>query len=145
MDPGDPAGVRSVVPLLLVSSMTRSLAYYVDGLGFTIEHEWVVDGGIRWCWLTRGGAALMLQEPSGESHEAWKPAGKVGEGVSLWFICDDAVAIWRALRERGVDASEPQVGNGMWATTLADPDGYRLNFESPTDVPEETRLSDLAR
>jgi hypothetical protein len=26
----------------------------------------------------------------------------------------------------------------MWVTSLKDPDGYRLDFESPTDVPEET-------
>jgi hypothetical protein len=26
---------------------------------------------------------------------------------------------------------------------LSDPDGYHLEFESPTDVPEETKLSDL--
>jgi hypothetical protein len=26
----------------------------------------------------------------------------------------------------------------MWVTILADPDGYKLDFESPTNVPEET-------
>jgi len=31
----------------------------------------------------------------------------------------------------------------MWVTHLDDPDGYRVEFESPTDVPEETKLSDL--
>jgi hypothetical protein len=30
----------------------------------------------------------------------------------------------------------------MWVTSLRDPDGYRLEFESPTDVPEETRYSE---
>ena len=29
-----------------------------------------------------------------------------------------------------------------WDTTLADPDGYCLHFESPTDTPEETKLSE---
>jgi hypothetical protein len=28
---------------------------------------------------------------------------------------------------------------------LSDPDGYRLHFESPTDVPEETKLSEIQR
>lgn len=44
---------------------------------------------------------------------------------------------------RGIEASEPQVGNNMWVTGLTDPDGYRLFFESATDVPEETKLSEL--
>ncbi|HET9984830.1 MAG TPA: VOC family protein, partial [Longimicrobiales bacterium] len=65
--------VTAVVPFLCVSSMARSLRYYVDGLGFTIEHQWVVDGKIRWCWLAGGGAALMLQESATEGHDSWTP------------------------------------------------------------------------
>lgn len=30
----------------------------------------------------------------------------------------------------------------MWVTSLRDPDGYRLEFESLTDVPEETVFSE---
>ncbi len=135
--------VKEVVPFLCVSSMERSLRYYMDGLGFTMQHKWVVEGKVRWCWLALGGAALMLQEFPKEGHDSWAPEGKVGEGVSLWFQCQDAIAIYHALASRGIEASEPQVGNGMWVTTLSDPDGYRLHFESCTDTPEETKLSEL--
>jgi hypothetical protein len=31
----------------------------------------------------------------------------------------------------------------MWVTSLSDPDGYRIEFESYTDTPEDTRLSEL--
>ena len=34
------------------------------------------------------------------------------------------------------------VGNGMWVTSLSDPDGYRIDFESDTDVAEGTVWSD---
>jgi len=44
-----------------------------------------------------------------------------------------------------IKASEPQVLNHLWATTLSDPDGYRIEFESPTDVPEDTKLSEIPR
>ena len=44
---------------------------------------------------------------------------------------------------RGIHASEPQVGNAMWVTSLTDPDGYRIDFESKTDTPEDTKLSEL--
>jgi lactoylglutathione lyase len=30
----------------------------------------------------------------------------------------------------------------MWVTSVSDPDGYRIEFESYTDVPEETVLSE---
>jgi lactoylglutathione lyase len=43
----------------------------------------------------------------------WKPEGKLGVGVSLWFICRDALAIYDELRCRVIETSERQVGNGM--------------------------------
>ena len=46
------------------------------------------------------------------------------------------------VESRGVHASTPFVGNNMWVTSLRDPDGYKLDFESPTDVPEETIYSE---
>ena len=51
-------------------------------------------------------------------------------------MCQDS-----AIRARGIEASRPFVGNGMWVTSLSDSDGYRIDFESYTDVPEETVLS----
>jgi lactoylglutathione lyase len=135
--------VREVVPFLRVSNMEQSVGYYVDGLGFTIKHQWVVDGKLRWCSLVLGGSTLMLQEFPTEGHDSWTPQGKVGEGVSLCFVCDDAIAIFQGATSRGLEASEPQVGNAMWVTALVDPDGYRLDFESVTDVPEETKLSEV--
>ena len=85
----------------------------------------------------------MLQEFAREGHDSWVPQGRVGEGVSLWFQCEDAIAIYRDVTSRGIQAAEPRVGNAMWDTQLDDPDGYRLHFVSPTDVAEETKLSEV--
>ncbi|HXC46986.1 MAG TPA: VOC family protein [Candidatus Sulfotelmatobacter sp.] len=135
--------VRQVVPFFRVSDMQQSVRFYSEGLGFSMKHQWVVDGKLRWCWLTLGGASLMLQEFAKQGQGSLPPDQKVGLGVSLSFQCEDALAIYREVSSRGVQASEPFVGNSMWVTTLSDPDGYRLEFESPTNVPEETKLSDL--
>ena len=135
--------VKEVVPFLCVSAMERSVRYYVDGLGFTMKNKWIDGGKLRWCWLAMGGASLMLQEFSKEGHDAWLPDGKVGEGVSLFFICEDAIAIYREVKSRGIEASEPQVGNAMWVTSLSDPDGYRIHFESATDTSVDTKLSEV--
>ena len=141
--PAGDGNVKAVVPFLCVSDMQQSVRYYVEGLGFAIKHQWVVEGKLRWCWLTLGGAALMLQEFARQGENSSAPQGKVGEGVSLYFLCQDAVSIYDNLRSRGIEASEPQVGNRMWVTSLLDPDGYQLHFESGTDVPEETKLSEV--
>jgi len=134
--------VKQVVPFFAVTNMKQSVRYYVDGVGFSMPKKWVVDGKLRWCWLELGGAALMLQEFSREGHDAWVPSCRLGEGVSLNFTCDDAIAFYHHVKSRGLEASEPQVGNSMWVTSLRDPDGYKLFFASDTDVPEDTKLSD---
>ena len=39
-------------------------------------------------------------------------------------------------------SSTTNVNHGMWVTSLTDPDGYRIDFESYTDVPEDTEFSE---
>lgn len=126
--------VQQAVPFLWVKNIEASLRFYVEGVGFEKTKEWIDNGKLRWCWLQLGGAALMLQE----YLPAKQPTGKLGEGVSICFQCKDALAIYREATSRGLQPQQPFVGNAMWVTILADPDGYKLDFESPTEVPEET-------
>jgi lactoylglutathione lyase len=136
------ANVKQAVPFFWVHDMDASLRFYVEGLGFTVTTRWVDDGKLRWCWLELGDAAIMLQEFWKGGQHANLPEGEVGQGVTICFICKDAVAIWRELVARGVAAKRPFVGNRMWVTQVTDPNGYDLLFESPTDAPEESVLSD---
>ena len=135
------SNVRQAVPFLAVSNMEQSIRYYVDGLGFEVTNKWIPKVRIEWCWLQLGGAALMLQEFRKEGQDSYEPIGKVGVGVSICFICEDALVIYNEVISRGIQASEPFVGNNMWVTGLTDPDGYKIYFESNTDVPEETKFS----
>ena len=134
--------VQQAVPFLRVSDIQASARYYVDGLGFEMTRQWTPGGKLQWCWLECGSAALMLQEIRREGHGAWTPGGKLGEGVSIVFICRDALAIYREVTARGIEAARPFVGNAMWVTSVSDPDGYRIEFESDTGVPEETVYSE---
>ena len=131
------ANVREVVPFLRVADMAASLRFYVEGLDFTIEQRWADAGQVRWCRLQRGGAGLMLQDFR-QDDGVWSTPGKLGEGVTLYFICDDALAIYREARANGLEPDRPTVGNGMWMTPLTDPDGYQVCFESDTDAPEDS-------
>jgi lactoylglutathione lyase len=131
--------VQQVVPFFTVADMRASLKFYVDGLGFTMTQKWESDGKVRWCALALGRAALMLQERSASRT----PPGQVGTDVISYFICQDALAIYRDVTGRGVQApQEPVVANGMWLFLLNDPDGYRIAFESRTSVREGTTMSE---
>ncbi len=136
--------VKQAVPFFMVTDIEASLRFYVDGVGFAVTNEWrpeTVGGRIQWCWLVLGDAALMLQEYRRDGHPGGAPDGPLGQGVSVCFMCADAIAIYHDLMARGVPARRPFVGNGLWVTSVRDPDGYHLDFESPTNVAEETVYS----
>ena len=135
--------VKQAVPFFMVANIEESLRFYIDGVGFEMTQKWIDQGRLQWCWLQYGGAALMLQEFRKEKRKRLVSEGKVlGVGVSICFICEDALAIYREVTLRGIKAERPFVGNGMWVTSMSDPDGYKVVFESYTDVAEETVFSE---
>jgi lactoylglutathione lyase len=126
--------VTQAVPFFRVRDMEASLRFYVDGLGFSKTIEWAPDGKLQWCWLALDGVAIMLQQYLPDRV----PEIKRGEGVEICFLCNDALALYREVRSRGLEPKRPFVGNGMWVTQVVDPDGYHLLFESRTDAEEES-------
>jgi len=122
----------------MVTNMEESMRFYIEGLDFKMLNSWTPRGMIEWCWLQRDGVAIMLQE----YREEKIPEEKLGVGVSINFTCEDALAIYHESIERGLKPSEPFVGNHMWVVIFRDPDGYKVEFESVTDIPEETTFSE---
>ena len=137
--------VKQAVPFFLVTDINTSRHFYVDGLGFEMTKTWVVDGAIRWCWLQIGDSEFLLQEFWIDGDHRNVTEDKLGIGVSICFFCEDALAIYHTAKAQGLEATRPFVGNGMWVTSLTDPDGYRLDFESYTDAPEESVFDDDER
>jgi lactoylglutathione lyase len=82
----------------------------------------------------------MLEEYRQGGRQADAPDGPLVQGMSICLCCEDTLAVYHDLTSRGVDSTRPFVGNGLWVTSVTDPDGYRLDFESRTDVP--LRISD---
>jgi len=134
--------IQYSISMFMVSNMEASLKFYVDGLGFKILNTWTPRGKIEWCWLQREGGPLMLQEFRVSESKPYLAGDKPGAGVSTWFQCRDSLVLYREFVEKGIAAKEPFVGNNLWDVQVTDPDGYRIHFESPTDVPEETTYSD---
>ena len=140
MDTPLSSNIRLAVPFFMVRDMEVSLKFYVEKLGFTKTIDWTPRGKIEWCWLKRDEVSLMLQEP--RNKEKFDAQGSKGKGLSICFQCADALALYREFTTKGVEIKEPFVGNNLWVVAFPDPDGYRLDFESPTDVPEETTYSE---
>jgi len=136
----DQPNIGLAVPFFMVRDMEASLDFYINKLGFKITNQWTPRGKIEWCWLQRDAVALMLQEP--RDKDKFDQQGPKGTGISTCFQCRDALALYHEFTAKGVAIEDPFVGNNMWVVCFADPDGYKLDFESPTDVEEETTYSD---
>jgi lactoylglutathione lyase len=133
--------VQRVIPFLRSTDMERSLPFYVDGLGFTVTKRWEQKGKVRWCWLEKGDAAMMLQE-----IEPAEDPGIVQEESGLpilVFMCKNALALYKEIRSRGLNASVPQVNNGFWVIRVIDPDGHRMFFESEPEPVDISALEEI--
>lgn len=134
------SNVREAVPFFMVTDIDASLRFYVDGLGFVMSNSWRPEGPdkVTWCSLRIGGATLMLQKFWQRDGKTGHPDGALGQGVSVCFICEDALTIYREAMANGLSPKRPFVGNNMWVVSFTDPDGYRIDFQSDTDMAEET-------
>jgi uncharacterized glyoxalase superfamily protein PhnB len=127
--------VKQAVPFFGVTNMESSLRFYVDGLGFKMKNCWIPDraedhpdGRIRWCWLQLGDAAIMLQEFGPQN----RPKKTLGTGASVSFMCEDALALYREFKSRGVQTrSRPFVGNRLWVVPVTDPDAIAWSLRAP--------------
>jgi len=119
--------IRGPEPLLYVSDINRSVAFYCDKLGFKLIESYRPEDKLCWCRAARGGSALMLQQTSANSE-----AGpKRGQGVIFYFLCADANAIYAELKLAGLELDPPKVAfYGMNQLSLSDPDGYSLCFQN---------------
>lgn len=108
--------VEGVVPILRVSNFERSIEYYVNVLGFSLEWQ---DG--RFGSVRRGGASVMLSEGSQGCPNTW-----------LWFGVSDADRLHEELRARGAIIRLPPT-NYPWGSRelhVFDPDRHVLRFGS---------------
>lgn len=62
----------------------------------------------------------------------------------MCFTCEDALALYRDFKSRGIlTRKRPFVADiASGVVPWSDPDGYHIEFESPTDAPEESELEE---
>lgn len=115
--------MQTVIPQLRMTNAQRSLAFYVDGLGFVVDWEHRFEPGFPlFVQLTRAGQSIFLTEHTGDC----KPGGAV------YFIVPDVDACFEDFKSRGMAPYAPPE-DMPWGTRemqLRDPDGNRLRFAS---------------
>jgi len=130
--------VKQLIPMLNVSDIQRSLAFYQDIAGFELISPPETVTEWEWAHLRANQAQLMLsgsggpppvpESPKQEEHENWP--------VIFYFYPDDVAALHAGLIRQGYRPSPLRVTfYGMKEFDLYDPDGHLLSFGQETDEP----------
>ena len=122
------AGMFSVS--LTVKDLGKSLAWYHDVLGFTIDRKIEREGKLRSVALKAGVVRLSINQDDGA--KGWTRVK--GEGFSLQIITEqniDEMANRIKLLGGVLDSEPADMPWGSRLFRLKDPDGFKLTISSP--------------
>lgn len=110
---------------LTVKDLQKSLAWYQDVIGFTVDRKIERDGKLRGVALKAGEVRISINQDDGA--KGWDRIK--GQGFSLNFTTDrnvDELAKW--IKEHGgvLDSEPADMPWGVRLFRLRDPDGYKL-------------------
>ena len=120
---------QRVVPALRITDYERSKAFYVKGLGFTVDWEHRFEPHFPvFMSIVRDGMQLYLSEHTGDCQ--------VGGLVHL--LIPDVDAWYLEFQNRNVIVTEaPNNDLGFRNMTVTDPDGNQLRFMKPASKAAE--------
>lgn len=109
-----------VVPIP-VSDVDRAKAFYVDQLGFNLDHDRQASETVRVVQLTPHGSACSIVIGTGMGEISEVPAGTV---KGLHLVVKDITAVRESLISKGVDVGEIIIyPRDIKFAGFSDPDG----------------------
>lgn len=107
-----------------VSDVDRSKTFYVDAVGFHLDHDVEPGNGMRIVQLTPPGSACSIAFGIGMIRPDAAPV----HGIHL--VVDDIAAVRELLRARGVDVGPVRDLGGVPYASFSDPDGNTWELQS---------------
>ena len=125
--------LQRLTPMLSVSDLGRTMAFYCDQLGFQCASSFG-DPDPVWCHLTRDTIDLMFNQPP--AAEMVDLPRRAKDFQIYYFYPHDVVALQAAWKAKGLPVTDLRVTSyGMQEFELRDPDGYWLWFGQGTSEP----------
>jgi catechol 2,3-dioxygenase-like lactoylglutathione lyase family enzyme len=122
--------LKSLVPMLSVNDLGRTIAFYSGRLGFRVRNTFGTPP--VWCMLERDGVELMFNQPPAAHMAALPPHTR--DFQVFYFYPDDVVALHATWKSAGLPVTDLRVTiYGMKEFELRDPDGIWLWFGQGTD------------
>ena len=123
---------RSVLTSLTVNDLPRSTRLYTEGLGFTIQEEYKMEGKVVGVMLTSGDSGLMLTQ---DDFARGKDRVK-GTGMRLYVETQqDLQTLAKQAKAAGlsVEGDPAPLGWGPMGFSLTDPDGFKVTVSGPVN------------
>jgi catechol 2,3-dioxygenase-like lactoylglutathione lyase family enzyme len=108
-----------------VNDVDRAIAFYVDQVGFHLDHDYQVTDDLRFVQLTPVGSAASIALGTGLTDMA------PGFLRGLQLVVDNAETARAELLSRGVEVSEVDVQPWGSFVYFADPDGNTWSVQQP--------------
>ena len=106
-----------------VTDVDRAKAFYVEQVGFHLDHDHQVNDQLRFVQLTPPGSACSVAMGAGLTQMA------PGTQQGVMMVVEDVKAAREQLIGKGVHASEIDVQPWGSFVTFADPDGNRWTLQ----------------
>ena len=120
---------RSLMASLTVKDLPKSLAWYTDLVGFTVDQKHEREGKLVGASLVAGVVRILIGQDDGA--KGWDRVK--GEGFSLQFTTAQSVdAVAQRIKDSGgtLDAEPADMPWGARVFSLRDPDGFKLVISS---------------
>ena len=112
-----------------VADLDRALRFYCDALGMEKAFPFIRENGEHFGQYIHVGGRTFIELFKADLAES-------AQGQSYGHIClevGDIETVVRALRERGVEVSDPKLGTDRsWQAWITDPDGNRIELHHYT-------------
>ena len=118
--------MRLEVVQVPVADVDRSKSFYLEKLGFVLDHDVEYIPGMRVVQLTPPGSAASIVIGTGMT--SMTPGSLEG----LQLVVPDMAAVRAELLSRGADISEVQDMGGVQFAYFGDPDGNRWVIQGAT-------------